>query len=65
MQMTDAGKLRKMNDGENCKHINAEKEYYLGAQTGDYACRQCGETFSSKESWLRTKEQLQNINEEK
>jgi RecJ-like exonuclease len=28
-----------------CKHPRSEKEYYLGAQTGDRICLDCGEVF--------------------
>lgn len=34
--------------GGECSHPQTDKEYYLGAQTGDDACLVCGET------WLRT-----------
>ena len=34
------------NDPKECKHENIEKEYYLGTQTGDYICTDCGTTFS-------------------
>jgi hypothetical protein len=27
-----------------CDHAKVSKEYYLGADTGDYVCSQCGET---------------------
>ena len=26
-----------------CRHLHLRKEYYLGAQTGDYICLDCGE----------------------
>jgi hypothetical protein len=32
-----------------CKHERGEKEYELGAQTGDIACLDCGQT------WWQTK----------
>jgi hypothetical protein len=28
-----------------CAHEHLEKEYDLGAQTGDYGCLTCGESF--------------------
>lgn len=28
-----------------CDHSRADKEYYLGSQTGDMACLGCGETW--------------------
>lgn len=33
-----------------CYHPRLGKEYYLGTQTGDYICGDCGETFMSKEA---------------
>lgn len=34
-----------------CDHPNIEKEYYLGSQTGDFICSQCGKVFSNREQW--------------
>ena len=42
MQLKDAAQLRKDRGDEPCDHPNIEKEYYLGAQTGDYVCTSCG-----------------------
>ncbi len=28
-----------------CAHEDYDKEYYLGADTGDYACKTCGITW--------------------
>lgn len=33
---------------EECIHENTGKEYYKGAQTGDYICYDCGYTSSEK-----------------
>ncbi|MEV0569674.1 hypothetical protein [Dactylosporangium sp. NPDC050588] len=30
-----------------CAHADLAKEYYLGAQTGDYICTACGREFGS------------------
>lgn len=32
-----------------CEHKNLEKEYYLGTDTGDYVCTECGEAFTKAE----------------
>jgi hypothetical protein len=32
-----------------CSHVRLDKEYYLGAQTGDYVCLDCGEDFMRSE----------------
>ena len=43
-------KIRKEQNPEiKCKHENLEKEYYLSADTGDYVCTECGETFTKEE----------------
>ena len=51
MQMDKIEELRKEWGTKPCDHPNVEKEYYLGAQTGDYACTQCGRTKSSKQEF--------------
>jgi hypothetical protein len=33
----------------NCAHAKLFKEYYLGAQTGDYVCADCGVVLSPAE----------------
>jgi|GEM_PF-613449 len=43
MQTTKAEELRKKWGNKPCDHPNLEKEYFLGAATGDYVCTQCGE----------------------
>jgi len=47
MQMKEALKLQeewKRKGCPPCKHKHLEKEYDLGADTGDYVCTTCGET---------------------
>lgn len=49
MQMDEAQRLReewKKKGSPSCKHTNREKEYSLGADTGDEVCTKCGKTFS-------------------
>jgi len=43
MQMTEAQKLRKEWGDKPCDSPRFEKEYHLGAQTGDYVCTNCGQ----------------------
>lgn len=48
MQMNEAQELReewKKKGNPPCKHETLEKEYCLGAQTGDEICTKCGKTF--------------------
>ena len=52
MQTKEATRLRKMWEAKGnppCDHPNLDKEYYLGAQTGDYVCIACGESFAPSE----------------
>lgn len=49
MQMDKARELRLSWGKKHCKHPSFVKEYYLGADTGDKVCTQCGETFSPEE----------------
>lgn len=44
MQHSDAKRLEEKWAGKPCKHSDIEKEYYLGTQTGDYVCSNCGRT---------------------
>lgn len=43
MQLEKAAELRKSWGNKPCSHSNLEKEYYLGASTGDYVCTTCGQ----------------------
>jgi transposase-like protein len=46
MQMDRAAELRKnwaKKGNPPCKHEHIEKEYALGASTGDYVCSTCGQ----------------------
>ena len=42
MQARDAAQLRKEWGNKPCDHPKWEREYDLGAQTGDYVCTTCG-----------------------
>lgn len=46
IQREEALKLRKAWGNKPCNHPEWGKEYYLGANTGDYICLQCGEEVS-------------------
>jgi hypothetical protein len=49
MQANKAADLKKAWKDKPCSHPQVEKEYYLGAQTGDYVRTTCGETFIPSE----------------
>lgn len=49
IQTKDAVVLRRAWGGKPCSHPSLAKEYYLGTDTGDFVCVQCGESFSPKE----------------
>ena len=49
MQWKDAKQLREIWGGTPCDHPDYDKEYYLGADTMDKVCTQCGEVLSAKE----------------
>ncbi|OHB62729.1 MAG: hypothetical protein A2Y76_10245 [Planctomycetes bacterium RBG_13_60_9] len=49
MQTHEAAKRREEWGEKPCSHDHIEKEYYLGAHTGDYVCTTCGQDFSSTE----------------
>jgi hypothetical protein len=51
MQSSEAEALRNSWGDKPCDHPNIDKEYYLGAQTGDFNCVQCGATFFSRAEW--------------
>lgn len=51
MQMDKIKELRKEWGDKPCDHPGVEKEYYLGTQTGDYVCTQCGRTKSNKQEF--------------
>lgn len=50
MQMKEAAALRKSWGDRPCSHPTLDKEYHLGAQTGDVVCTTCGQAFSSAEA---------------
>lgn len=46
--MNKVGQIRQAweRDGKpRCTHESFDKEYYLGSDTGDYACKTCGITW--------------------
>jgi hypothetical protein len=47
MKADEAAELRENWGDKPCNHDHVEKEYYLGAQTGDYVCTTCGRDFTS------------------
>ena len=49
MQFEKAKQKRKDWGDKTCDHPSIEKEYYLGAQTSDYVCTQCGAEFTKSE----------------
>jgi hypothetical protein len=51
MQFKEANRLRDEWGSKPCNHPGIEKEYYWGAQTGDYVCTTCGKAFSSHQEW--------------
>jgi hypothetical protein len=54
MKMEEALELqRKWKDNGDlpCEHSNIEKEYHIGAQTGDYVCTTCGEARWGREGF--------------
>ena len=49
MQARKARELSEKYGNKPCKHPKLEKEYYLGADTGDYVCTTCGKAFDPSE----------------
>ncbi len=41
MKMQEAQNLQEKFGNNACDHMVLEKEYHLGAATGDYVCKQC------------------------
>ena len=63
MQNKEAEKLRKAAGNNLCKHSDLAKEYYGGANTGDFVCTKCGKEFASKKDAEEDyKTQLQKVN---
>lgn len=58
MQAKEAEELRKEWGEKPCSHDHVEREYYLGAHTGDYVCTTCGRDFTSLESVERERKSL-------
>lgn len=58
MQLSRAAELREdwaKKGNPPCDHPSIEKEYYQGAQTGDYVCTTCGETRWGRDGFRRDK----------
>ena len=49
MQSKRASEIRQKWGSKKCDHPEFDKEYDLGAQTGDYICMQCGNCFTERE----------------
>ena len=49
MQHDEAQKLSREWGDKPCSHPEYDKEYYLGANTGDYVCTTCGRYLSEEE----------------
>ena len=49
MQSKKAALIRQEWGDKPCDHPDFDKEYMLGAQTGDYICTQCGRCFMREE----------------
>jgi hypothetical protein len=49
MQFTDAQHLRELWGDKPCDHPGYDKEYYLGADTMDKVCTQCGKVLGAEE----------------
>lgn len=55
MEDKKAKKIRAAWGDNPCEHPQFEKEYFLGSDTGDYICTQCGKVFSRSQ-----KEKIEN-----
>ena len=49
MQYKKAKEIRDNWGDKTCEHPKFEKEYYLGADTGDLICIECGKEFTKNE----------------
>jgi len=49
MQNADARELRRQWGDKPCDHPGFDREHYLGANTGDHVCTQCGRLFTFDE----------------
>ncbi len=49
MQIKKAQQLRDDWGDKPCEHPDFDREYYLGAHTGDYVCVQCGSCLTNEE----------------
>jgi len=56
MQSEKAAELRRAWGDKPCDHPDLEKEYSLGADTGDYVCTTCGKSGWGR-NWNKTAEQ--------
>lgn len=49
IQIKEARRLEEGWSGGECDHPTLAKEYDLGAATGDYVCKTCGESGSGRD----------------
>jgi uncharacterized Zn finger protein (UPF0148 family) len=62
MQASEAAKLPEEWGEKPCNHDHIEKEYYLGAHTGEYVCITCGRNFTSMEKAERDRQRQRDQN---
>jgi hypothetical protein len=60
MQYEEARELERKWGDKPCDHPHLEKEYYLGASTGDYVCTRCGTSGWGRDWNKREKENKKN-----
>lgn len=56
MQLKRALELKKEWGDKPCDHPQLVKEYFQGAQTGDYVCTQCGQSGPGR-NWNKKQEE--------
>jgi len=61
IQNKEALKIAENWSGGDCPHDTVNKEYYLGAATGDYICSKCGASGSSRD-WPEKERQRKSEN---
>lgn len=61
IQNKEARKISESWQGGKCEHTTVEKEYYLGAATGDYICVKCGAAGSSRDWPERGRQKDQSV----
>lgn len=61
--MDKAIQLRKQWGDRPCNHPVLDKEYHLGAATGDYVCTTCGESGWGRD-WNKREQEEENMHQE-